>query len=98
MKRVLRENVYVTCMAKVGHSDSDNFSVAVNPDTDRAGECYLKYYNHKRYRSADKVVRVSLTEPKYVFHKTSTERQPGTYPPRTRKSSLTSLIRSLPSV
>lgn len=69
MKRVLRENTYVTCMAKVGHSDSDNFSVAVNPDTNRSGECYLKYYNHKWYRSADKVVRVSLTESKYVFHK-----------------------------
>lgn len=69
MKRVLRDSTYVECMAKVGHSDSDNFSVAVNPDTNRSGECYLKYYNHKRYRSADKVVRVSLTEPKYVFHR-----------------------------
>lgn len=69
MKRYVRSLEPIECMATIGKSVDDNFCVTVNPDQKRSGVCYLKYFNSSSYTSADKVIRVSLLEPRVIFHK-----------------------------
>lgn len=69
MKRLFKYLEPVECTATIGEDDKNNFCVTVNPDQNRSGDCYLKYFNSKRYASADKVIRISLTKPRVFIHK-----------------------------
>lgn len=68
--KIVRNNKIVPIMemATVYRSDDDNFFIAVNPDGKHIGDAYFKFYNHKSYLSATKVIRISFLEPKYIFH------------------------------
>jgi hypothetical protein len=55
-------------MATIGSSDKDNFIVVVHPDSSR-NNAYFKVGNHKRYTSADKVIRLDFFSPIFYDHK-----------------------------
>lgn len=68
MKRLIRyDDIYG--MATIGRHENPNFLVAVNPDTNRFGDCYFKYYDDKSFDSAKRVTRLSFTAPVKVKHR-----------------------------
>ena len=56
-------------MATVGRHQNPNFLVSVNPDSNRAGICYFKYYNSDDYTKATHVTRLNFRIPEKVSHK-----------------------------
>lgn len=72
MKRYIqRDYEYVEAMSTIGKHVKPNFTVAVNPDRGRKGDCYFKYYNSNDYHKAKKVARINLRIPSYIQHKNS---------------------------
>ena len=59
----------IITMSIVGRSEDLSFTVAVNPNFGRIGDCYFKYFNSANYRTADKLARISFTEPMKVRHR-----------------------------
>ena len=68
MKKYIKNTEAIYCMATVGRNLSQNFTVAVNPDSKHIGLCYLKYYNSNNYKKADKVIRLNLKKPEKIYH------------------------------
>lgn len=67
MKRIiLGESIFG--MATVGRHEKPNFLIAVNPDANRAGICYFKYYDSNEYSSAEHVTRLNFRKPEKVKH------------------------------
>ena len=70
MVKWIRDTEAIFGMARVGSVDTKpSLTVAVNPDTNRIGDPYLKCYNASRYDTADCVTRLSFYAPKKVFHR-----------------------------
>lgn len=66
IKLLLEE--YLDEMATIYKSTEYGIMVAVNPDSNRNGNPYFKFYNSSNYRKATKVIRVLFKEPDYVIH------------------------------
>ena len=67
---IILENIeYLEEMATVYKSTEKNCSVAVNPDSNRIGFAYFKFYNSSNFRNATKVVRILFTKPDFVYHR-----------------------------
>lgn len=56
-------------MATVGRDSCNNVLMQVNPDVERQGLEYFKFYNAANSRRANKVARIEFRRPKYVIHK-----------------------------
>ena len=67
IKLVLEE--YLEEMATIYKSKEYGICVAVNPDSNRNGLPYFKFYNDSDFRKAEKVIRIMFKEPDYVVHK-----------------------------
>lgn len=65
----------IETMSTIGRNENPSFAVTVNPDSGRMGDCYFKYFNSADYRTADKLARISFTEPKKVIHKNTDGKQ-----------------------
>ena len=65
----IKDAIYLGEMATVHKDSKYNIMVFVNPDKNRNGEKYFKFYNSNSYTTADKVIRISFDEPKYIYHK-----------------------------
>lgn len=57
-------------MATVHRDFKNNVSVAVNPDSNRIGDPYFKFYNNTDYRKADSVIRLMFFAPRWTYHQT----------------------------
>lgn len=69
MKRVIKRSEDIFGMATIGRHIQPNFTVAVNPDGNRVGNCYFKYYNRENYNIATHVTRLNLRKPNKIIHK-----------------------------
>jgi hypothetical protein len=65
---IILEDEYLFEMATVYRNEKHNVSVAINPDSNRIGGAYFKFYNSTDYKKATKVIRILFNEPKYVEH------------------------------
>ena len=59
---------YLAEMATVHRDLENNITVCVNPDRQRRGERYFKFYNASHYEAANKVIRISFDLPQYIYH------------------------------
>lgn len=55
-------------MATVYKSREYGILVAVNPDSNRSGNPYFKFYNADNYNKATKIIRVLFKKADYVVH------------------------------
>lgn len=62
---------YIEAMTTIGSHTSPNFTIAVNPDSGRAGDCYFKYFNREVYSKATAVARINIREASRVYHTNS---------------------------
>ncbi|RGI35668.1 hypothetical protein DXC00_08900, partial [Ruminococcus sp. OM07-17] len=63
IKLFLKE--YVDEMSTVCRDNQNNVSIAVNPDSERQGYPYFKFYNSVYYGDAAKVVRILFNSADY---------------------------------
>lgn len=63
------ESEDIFCMSTIGRHIKPNFTVAVNPDGNRRGVCYFKYYNSDLYQKATKVARINFRTSEKVHHR-----------------------------
>lgn len=73
--KILKSNESIFAMATIGRHTKPNFTIAVNPDIHRIGECYLKYYNSDSYEKATRVARISLLGPYTIIHKNKDDKK-----------------------
>lgn len=69
MKRYVRSYEPIFSMATVGYDTKHNITIAVNPDGNRVGDCYFKYYDHASYHSARCVARIDFRKPRKIIHR-----------------------------
>lgn len=67
IKLVLEE--YLDEMATIYKSVEYGIGVSVNPDSNRQGNPYFKFYNNPNYTKATKIIRILFASPDYVYHK-----------------------------
>lgn len=68
MKKYIVASEEIYSMATIGINRDPKFSVAVNPDSNRVGEAYFKYYDDAHYSKANHVARISFMDAKYIKH------------------------------
>ena len=72
MKRLVTASLeYIEAMATIGSHVSPNFTIAVNPDSNRSGDCYFKYFDRESYSKAEHVARVNIRDTSRFYHKNS---------------------------
>lgn len=55
-------------MATIKVDRNNNYRITVNPDLNRTGDEYFKFYNSATYTNGEKVARILFNEPSYVLH------------------------------
>ena len=56
-------------MATVHRDFKYDVSLEVNPDSNRVGNPYFKFYNNSNYMHATSVIRILFGSPSYTHHK-----------------------------
>ena len=59
---------YLDEMATICKDYQNDVCIAVNPDSNRQGNSYFKFYNSANYKSATKVVRILFNSANYIEH------------------------------
>ena len=62
---------YLGEMATIYKSQHYGVLVSVNPDSNRNGNPYFKFYNSSNYLKATKIVRITFNSPNYIVHTNS---------------------------
>lgn len=73
IKLFLKE--YLDEMSTVCRDNQNNVSIAVNPDSERQGYPYFKFYNSVYYGDAAKVVRILFNSADYVDNKNAEDQK-----------------------
>ena len=73
IKLFLKE--YLDEMSTVYRDNQNNVSIAVNPDSERQGISYFKFYNSAYYGDATKVVRILFNSADYVENKNAEDQK-----------------------
>ena len=73
IKLFLKE--YLDEMSTVCRDNQNNVSIAVNPDSERQGHPYFKFYNNVYYGDAAKVVRILFNSADYVENKNAEDQK-----------------------
>ena len=73
IKLFLKE--YLDEMSTVCRDNKNNVSIAVNPDSERQGHPYFKFYNNVYYGDAAKVVRILFNSADYVENKNAEDQK-----------------------
>ena len=66
---IIKENNIFYEMVTIKRDIQNNKCITVNPDSNKEGNPYFKYYNHQSYNSATAVIRILFKEPGFVIHK-----------------------------
>jgi len=66
MKKLIRYPEEVYAMTTIGRNSKPAYMVAVNPDSNRIGDCYFKFYDSDSYSSSSSISRIRFDSPKYV--------------------------------
>jgi hypothetical protein len=73
IKLFLKE--YLDEMSTVCRDNQNNVSIAVNPNSERQGHPYFKFYNNVYYGDAAKVVRILFNSADYVDNKNAEDQK-----------------------
>lgn len=60
---------YLEEMATVYKNKEEDVTVAVNPDSNRIGNPYFKFFNNSDFRKADSVIRITFDNSDYIIYK-----------------------------
>lgn len=76
---------YLDEMSTICRDNKNNVSVAVNPNSNRQGNPYFKFYNSASHKSATNVIRILFNSADYVDHINTDGKNYGSFHTKTKR-------------